>query len=77
MTYKIKEGKANELKDGRTNTYLANKIGSTQQYIGKIFLGIKNCSKPMALLLISLCQKINIDSIDDDTIKIYFDEIKK
>lgn len=76
MSYKIKKEKVEELKDGRSNSYIAGKIGCTEQHIGKLFLGVKNCSKSIALLLVSFCQKINIDDINDEILNIYFDKIK-
>lgn len=76
MSYKIKKDKIEELKDGRSNSYIASKIGCTEQHIGKIFLGIKNCSKSIALLLVSFCQKRNVDSINDEILNTYFDKVK-
>ena len=76
MSYKIKKEKIVELKDGRSNSYIASKIGCTEQHVGKIFLGMKNCSKSVALLLVSFCQKINIDNIDDEILDTYFDKVE-
>lgn len=76
MSYKIKKEKVEELKDGRKNIIIAEKIGCTPQHLGKIFLGERNCSKRIAILLVSINQKfIRENQNIDEMINFYFDKV--
>lgn len=77
MVYKIKEEKVKEIKNGRSNLYIASTIGCTEQHLCNIFSGKSNCSKSLAILL----SLINNDSeymnlALDDKINIYFNPIE-
>lgn len=78
MVYKIKKDKVKELKDGRNNISIAEKIGCNPQHIGKIFLGERNCSKGLAMLLILINKNFNTENFDiDGMIDTYFDKVEK
>ena len=72
---KIRQEKIKELKDGRKHRALAELCGVSEQHICNIFKGRYDCPKSIALLLISLKERI---SVDDRTmpewIKYYFEE---
>lgn len=77
MAYKVKKEKVDELKDGRKNIIIAEKIGCNPQYLGKVFLGERNCSKRIAILLVSINQKFAIENHNvDEMISKYFDEVE-
>lgn len=73
--YKIKEDKAEELKDGRTFVYLSKIIGKTTVYISAIFAGYHKCSKTIAISLISIKENIAVnDNKMEEFLKYYFNE---
>lgn len=59
--YKIKEEKKEELKSGRTYTYLSAKTGLTDRYLKAVFSGGK-CRRITAIALISVRHEIPITS---------------
>ena len=76
MVYKIKEEKAEELKNGRTIKYISDKCGCTRDHLSKLFLGKRNCTKSLAFLLVLISKGETISTFDmDSKISEYFDEI--
>lgn len=71
--YLLKEDKREELKSGRTFTYLAEKTGLTDRYIKAVFSGDK-CRKITALALISVRHEISVTSSEmEKYLTYYFD----
>lgn len=61
--YYIRLDKREELKSGRTFTYLASVTGLTDRYLKGVFSGEK-CKKTTAILLISIRHGISIEEPD-------------
>lgn len=72
MFFRIKQENLNELKNGRTNKYIANRIGCTEQHICNVFKSKTNCSKALALSLVSLDTN---QSDLESKINYYFDKV--
>lgn len=53
--YIIRKEKVNDLKQGRTVIYLADKIGITRPYLSAILNGRVNASQEMAEKIIATC----------------------
>ena len=75
MMYKLKEENKDELKAGRTLTYLSDKLGCTISHLSLIFCQKRTCTKSQAIALISICNKISEGDIDEK-INYYFDDVK-
>lgn len=60
--YKIKIENAKELKDGRSLRKISEIIGITEQYLSKVFNQKSECSKNIAISLISIKKQIPINS---------------
>ena len=57
--YRIKLDKVEELRNGRTNIYLAEITGFTREYISNIMTGKRNMTeKGLKRFLIPVCQEI-------------------
>lgn len=70
--YKLKEEKKEELKSGRTYTYISTKTGLTDRYLKAVFSGEK-CRKITAIALISVRHEIPITSSEmNDYLRYYF-----
>ena len=72
---KIKKEKLKELKDGRKNNVIAETFGISAQHVSNMFVGRSDCPKAIALLLISLKEKIPVDDRKmSEWLKYYFEE---
>ena len=69
--YLLKEDKKEELKKGRTFTYIAEKTGLTDRYIKAIFAGSK-CKKITAMTLISVRHEISVTSSEMEKYLSYY-----
>ncbi len=70
--YKLRLDKKDELKSGRTFTYLAEKTGLTDRYIKAVFAGAI-CRKITALILIAVRHEILVTSPEmEKYLKYYF-----
>lgn len=73
--YKIRVEKVAELKDGRTNRSISQKVGCSETHINQLFLGNKKCSETLAKLLILMCTNYTKDNCSlDDVVKEYFEK---
>lgn len=75
MMYKLKKENKEELKAGRTLTYLSSKLGCTLSHLSLIFCQKRTCNKSSAIAIISICNKINEDDIEEK-IDYYFDKVE-
>lgn len=72
---KVREDKVKELKDGRKNNVIAETFGISAQHVSNMFVGRSDCPKTIALLLISLKEKIPVDDRKmPEWLKYYFEE---
>lgn len=72
---KIRDEKLKELKDGRQNKVLSELFGVSPQHLSNVFKGRYECSKELALLLISLKERISVgDKTMAEWLKYYFEE---
>lgn len=72
---KMREERRKELKDGRKNYVIAEMFGVSFQHVSNIFLGRCECPKTLALLLISLKERIPVDDRTmPEWLKYYFYE---
>lgn len=70
--YKLRLEKKEELKSGRTFTYMAKETGLTDRYIKAVFAG-GACRKITALVLISLRHEISITAPEmEEYLQYYF-----
>ena len=85
MYYRIRKDKKDELKNGRTITYLSNLCGCSRVYLSYIFNGYakRKASKDIIKKIIIGISKDSIrinkrleDSGIEETIKYFFEEIK-
>lgn len=68
--YKFKKDEKVNLLQGRTITYVANKIGITPAFLTSVLNNRRNCSKTVAYAIVKcLCQEAEIAD--------YFDIVKK
>ena len=74
--YKLKLDKKEELKSGRTFTYLAEKTGLTDRYIKAVFAG-DYCRKITALVLIGVRHDIAITDPEMQKYLDYYFETKE
>lgn len=73
--YTIKPELVEKLRDGRSNIYLSESIGRTQQMLSTVFNGAK-CSEIFARALISVREKIPMnDDRMKELLEYYFDKI--
>ena len=73
--YKLRNKKLRkELLNGRTITYVANKIGVTISFLSTVLQGKKTCRKQIALILVSVGKKISIaDEKLEEYLNYYFE----
>lgn len=72
---KVREDKVKELKDGRKNNVIAEIFGISAQHVSNMFVGRSDCPKTIALLLISLKERIPVDDRKmPEWIEYYFEE---
>lgn len=72
---KIREEKIEELRDGRKNNALSEMFGVSTQHLSNVFTGRYECSKTLALLLISIKERIPVnDRTMPEWLKYYFEE---
>lgn len=71
---KINREKVAELKNGRTNKIIAQKVGCTETHITQLFLGNKKCSETLAKLLILTCTDYDKYNLEEG-IKEYFQKV--
>ena len=74
--YKLRNKKLRkELLNGRTITYVANKIGVTISFLSTVLQGKKTCRKHIALILVSIGKNISItDEKTEQYLEYYFEE---
>ena len=74
--YKLRNKKLRkELLNGRTITYVANKIGVTISFLSTVLQGKKTCRKQIALILVSVGKNISItDEKLEEYLNYYFEE---
>ena len=74
--YKLRNKKLRkELLNGRTITYVANKIGVTISFLSTVLQGKKTCRKQIALILVSIGKNISItDEKLEEYLNYYFEE---
>lgn len=73
---KIREERREELRDGRKYVALANMFGVSYQHVSNIFNGRFECTKALALLLISVKERIPVDDrAMPEWLKYYFEEV--
>lgn len=74
--YKLRNKKLRkELLNGRTITYVANKIGVTISFLSTVLQGKKTCRKNIALILVSVGKNISIaDEKIEEYLNYYFEE---
>lgn len=77
MTYRVKIEKLDELKNGRTCKYIAEKCDCTSQYVSKLFSGKSHCSKALAFLLATISNNSQTENLSiDEKVEFYFDKIE-
>lgn len=74
--YKLKLEKKDELKSGRTFTYLSEKTGLTDRYIKSVFAGDR-CRKITAMILIAIRHEILVTSPEMEKYLDYYFETKE
>ena len=74
--YKLRNKKLRkELLNGRTITYVANRIGVTISFLSTVLQGKKTCRKQIALILVSIGKNISIaDEKLEEYLNYYFEE---
>lgn len=74
--YKFRKEKLDILMDGRTVTYIAEKLGISREYLRKILANEKNCDKKTAIVISSFDDFIS-DLRLEERISYYFELVEE
>lgn len=72
--YYLKKNKSEELKDGRTFAAIGEMLGMTGRSLNSVFRGTK-CKKMLAMSLINIKHKIDINTVEmQEMLNYYFEQ---
>lgn len=76
--YKIRKDKVEELKDGRTISSIAEKIGLSTSHLSLILSGSHTCPKNLAILLSILGRHLQVEEYKlQENLNYFFEKVER
>lgn len=78
ITYRIRKDKIKELKDGRTNKSIAEKIGLSESHLCLVLNGSETCPKYLAILLSLIGAHMQVQEYRmQEVVDYFFEKVEK